>query len=70
MITDNPIQKNPLSEVAQQLISDIRTVSEGECWRTFTEIDQNMQHHRMRIRYSVRELIPDNSNMESTSTEV
>jgi hypothetical protein len=62
MTTSKQIQNNPLIEALRQLITDIQSISEGECRQVFTDIDQNFNNHRVRIRYSVKELFAENGN--------
>jgi hypothetical protein len=64
MRASKQILNNPLIEALQQLIADIQSIAEGECRQDFTDIDQNFKNHRVRIRYSVKELIPENCNQK------
>ncbi|HBE80147.1 MAG TPA: hypothetical protein DDW65_20550 [Firmicutes bacterium] len=64
MRASNQIQNNPWIEALRQLITDIQSIAEGESRQVFTDMDQNFKNHRVRIRYSVKELIPENCNQK------
>jgi hypothetical protein len=64
MIANKPIQNNPLIETFRHLIADIRAISAGECQQAVADIDQNCENQQVRIRYSVRRLIPENRETE------
>jgi hypothetical protein len=64
MKTSNQIQRNSLTEVFQQLVADIRKISEGDCQWAIADIDHHFQDQRVRIQYTVKPLIAEHDNGE------
>lgn len=59
-MANKPILKKTLIQTFHQLVADIRRISEGTSRQTLTDIDQKLPNHRVRICYSVRQLVPEN----------
>jgi hypothetical protein len=64
MTAGNQIQRNPLIEIWQQLCADIRDIAEGDCQWAAADLDHQFEDQRIRIRYTVRPLLPQNGQGE------
>jgi hypothetical protein len=67
MKASNQMQQNSLIETFQQLIDDIREISEGDCQWAVADIDHHFQEQRVRIQYTVKPLFSEPDNGEELS---